>query len=97
MVNSVNKVFDDLIQIVHRLRDSMVSQLKAETGSETIRCENELKGLYKIRSEIETFAFDLELNKEHCALLKENVKPIEKVRQVFRQYKHVHSSAQLVR
>lgn len=92
----MHKVFEHIIQVIHCLRDSMVSQLKAELQSEMARYENELKCLYKIRSEIETFAFDLELNKENCALLKESVKPIEKVRQVIRQYKKVYLSAQTV-
>jgi len=74
----------------------MIGQLKDEFHIEMTRYESDLRSLYKVRSDIETFAFDLELNKENCALLKESVKPIEKVRQVIRQYKQVYSSAQSV-
>ncbi len=69
----------------------MIFLVKSSIDKESMKFEESLKNLVKLKSEAELFAFDIELNKENCSFLSDSPKHTEKVKLVLKRYREAYN------
>ena len=87
------QAFQELSDRLCSLRDGVLQTLNRETEERLSKTQETLKRAFELKSELQLFTLDIQMNRSNCHLLAEFPQQTARVRQAIDRYRQIETAA----